>query len=193
MRSAMDFFPSCITPLMNLVSIRSWNFGSGRIFLFSTTRRRGISNLYPASTGLLGSVLGTPLLAVGDADRVQGTTDDVVTNAGQVLHTAAADEHHGVLLQVVAHARDGARHLDAVAEPNTGDLAERGVRLRRRGGVHAGADAPLLGRTLESGRLLLRLDLPAALANQLSNRRHSLRSHRPAHGGDVPTKKSAAL
>src|SRR5690606_30648726 len=195
MRSATDFLPSRITLLMNFARSRSLNFGSGRIFLFSTTRRRGISTLYllPASTGLLRSILGTALLPVGDAGRVERSADDVVTNAGQVLDTAAADQDHRVLLKVVPHARDVARHLDPIAEADASHLPQSRVRLLRRGGVHARADAPLLGATLKSGGLLLRLDLSTALPNQLRNRRHSSVPLASRPGGVAPTKKSAAL
>jgi hypothetical protein len=48
----------------------------------------------------------------------------VVANAGEILYTAAADEHDRVLLQVVTDARDVGGDLDAVGEANAGDLAE---------------------------------------------------------------------
>ena len=66
-----------------------------------------------------------------DADRVERAADDVVADAGKILHAAAADEHHRVLLQVVPDAGNVRRHLDAVGEPDAGHLAERRVRLLR--------------------------------------------------------------
>src|SRR6266851_3076123 len=54
----------------------------------------------------LGPVLGARLLAVLGACGVERAADDVVADARQVLHLAPADEHHGVLLQVVADAGD---------------------------------------------------------------------------------------
>src|SRR3954470_18155415 len=103
---------------------------------------RGMSALL-----LLGSVAAASLLAVLDALGVEGAADDLVADTGEVLHPAAADEHDRVLLEVVAHARDVGRDLDAAAQPHAGDLAESGVRLLRGGRVDARADAATLGRS----------------------------------------------
>ena len=54
--------------------------------------------------GPLGAVLGTALHPAGHALGIQSAADDVVTDAGEVLDTAAADHDHGVLLEGVAHA-----------------------------------------------------------------------------------------
>src|SRR5580765_2462607 len=129
---------------------------------------RGISALL-----LLRAVPAAGLLAVLDALSVERTADDLVPNAGEVLHTTAADEHDRVLLQVVADARDVSRDLDAAREPDAGDLAQRGVRLLRRRGVHAGAHASTLRRTLERRRLGLADLVLATLADQLIDRRHA--------------------
>ena len=43
----------------------------------------------------------------------------------EVLHPAAADEHHRVLLQVVSDARDVGGDLDLAGQPDSGDLAQR--------------------------------------------------------------------
>src|SRR5512138_835724 len=167
MRSPVDFLPLRIRLLTNFATIRSWNLGSGRIFRFSTSRRRGIESLSLARA--LGAVLRAALLAALDAHRVEGAADDVVAHAGEVLHATAADEDHRVLLEVVPHAGDVARHLEAVRQPDAGDLPKRGVRLLRGGRVHARADAALLRRLLERGSLLLHRQLLAALAHQLSD------------------------
>src|SRR5512134_2680038 len=170
MRSPVDFLPLRIKLLTNLATTRSWNFGSGRIFRFSTSRRRGIDRFLYALAGALRAVLAARLLAARDADGVERPADDVVANAREVLHAAAADEHHRVLLQVVADAGDVARHLEAVGEADAGDLAQRRVRLLRRRRVDARADPALLRRLLQRRRLLLRLELLAALAHELADR-----------------------
>src|SRR3954453_19178699 len=123
---------------------------------------RGISALL-----LLGAVAAARLLTVLDALGVERPADDLVADTGEVLHPAAADEHDRVLLEVVAHARDVRRDLDAAREAHAGDLAEGGVRLLRGGGVDARADAASLGRTLQGRRLVLRHLVLAALADQL--------------------------
>ena len=54
--------------------------------------------------GALCAVLGTCLHTALNTLSIQSTTDNVVTDAGEVLDTAAADHHDGVLLQGVTHA-----------------------------------------------------------------------------------------
>src|SRR6185312_3989356 len=128
---------------------------------------RGMSALL-----LLRAVAAASLLAVAHALRVQRTTDDLVANAGEVLHPAAPHEHDRVLLQVVPDARNVGGDLDAVAGPDAGHLAQRRVGLLRGGGINARADATPLRAALERRRLrLAQLRLPA-LADQLLDRRH---------------------
>src|SRR5215203_3196195 len=96
----------------------------------------------------LGAVLRAALLASLDAHCVESAADHVITNTREVFYTAAADQHQRVLLQVMADARNVGCHLDAVCEPHARDLAQRGVRLLRRLGEHAHADAALLRAVL---------------------------------------------
>src|SRR5690606_18130346 len=125
---------------------------------------------YEASNStLLRAVAGTSLLTVLDGLGVECTADDLVADAGEVLHTTTADEHERVLLEVVALTGDVGGHLSTVAELHTSDLAHRRVRLLRGGGVHAGAHAGLLRVRLQSGRLGLRDLGRTSLANQLLN------------------------
>src|SRR5699024_7552855 len=138
-----------------------------------------------AGLGPLGAVLGTALHTVGNALGIQSAADDVVTNAGRVLNTAAADHDHGVLLQVVANTGNISGHFVAVGQTHTGDLTESGVRLLRGGGTNSGAHTSLLGRrqvglaVLQGVQALLhsrRIGLVghglASLANELVKRRH---------------------
>src|ERR687897_1260378 len=125
------------------------------------------------SAFLLGAVAGAGLLAVADPGGVEGAADDLVADAREVLHPAAADEHDRVLLEVVALAGDVGRDLDATGQPHAGDLAERGVGLLGRMGEHASAHAAALGRALERRRLHLRRLRLAALADQLLDGGHS--------------------
>ena len=120
-----------------------------------------------------GAVAAAGLLAVLDAGGVEGAADDLVANAGEVLHPTAAHEHDRVLLEVVALARDVGGDLLAARQAHAGDLAEGGVRLLGGVGEHAGAHTAPLRRALQSGRLgLCRLGLPA-LADQLLDGGHS--------------------
>src|SRR5258706_7133058 len=118
MLSATDFLPRVMSTFMNFARSTLANFGSGRISRFGTSLRRGMCSL-PCSLGRLrhlGAVLRAALLAVFHALRVERAAHDVIAHARQVLHPAAADQHHRVLLQVVAFAADVADHLEAVGE-----------------------------------------------------------------------------
>src|SRR6266850_3703578 len=149
-RSAVDFLPRIIMMLTNLATSRLPYFGSG-----STSRRGAPARRMALRSGLrrLGAVLRAALLAAGDAGGVERAPDDVIPDARQVLHAAAADHHDRVLLQVVADARDVRGDLLPVREPHAGHLAEGRVRLLGGRGVDADADAPLLGTGLHRGRL----------------------------------------
>src|SRR5207245_2725109 len=116
---------------------------------------------------LLRAVAATRLLAAAHALRVERAADDLVADAREVLHPAAAHEHDRVLLQVVADARDVGGDLDPAGEPHARDLAERGVGLLRRRRVDARAHPAALRAALQRGGLgLADLVLPA-LADQL--------------------------
>src|ERR671923_1682863 len=97
----------------------------------------------------LGAVARAGLLAVADTLGVEHAADDLVADAGQVLDPAAAHQHDRVLLQVVADPGDVRGDLDPGGQPHAADLAQRRVRLLRRGRVDARADAAPLGRALE--------------------------------------------
>src|SRR5919206_3466884 len=118
----------------------------------------------------LGAVARAGLPAVADALGVEGAADDLVADAGKVLHPAAADEHDGVLLQVMPDARDVGGDLDAAGQADPAHLAQGRVGLLGRGRVDARADPPPLGRALQRRRFGL-LDLAlTALADQLGDR-----------------------
>src|SRR5262245_7120623 len=100
--------------------------------------------LPPSGLLALGAVLRPALLPALDTHGVERAAHHVITDPGKVLHAAATDEHDRMLLQVVPHPGDVGRHLDAVRQPYARDLAQRGIRLLRRRGEDARADAPLL-------------------------------------------------
>src|SRR5689334_14132004 len=127
MRSAADFLPFFMTTFMNLASISLLHFGSGRIVRTGAWARRDmVTSLLLRA---LGAVLRAALLALADARTVECAAHGVIAHPGQVLDAAAADQHHGVLLQIVAFAADVAGDLVAVGEANAADLAQRRVRL----------------------------------------------------------------
>src|SRR4051812_5173215 len=179
MASAVDFLPSSITLLMICwTSLERWT-ESGSTGRMEAAARRGM--------GLLGlhAVLGAGLLAVRHAGGVERPADDLVAHARQVLDAAAADQHDGVLLQVVTLARDVGRDLHLVGQTHAADLAQSRVRLLRRGRVHTGAHAALLrgcdlllaalARLQAGGRELLGLG-STSLTDKLGGRRHASRA-----------------
>src|SRR5262249_22877802 len=117
-------------------------------------------------------VLRTTLLTVLDALGIQHAAEDVVAHARQVLDAAAADHDHRVLLEVMTLTRDVADDLEAVGQAHLGDLTQRRVRLLRRRGVDARANAALLRRLLQRRHLLARLLHFTRLCDQLVDRRH---------------------
>src|SRR5436190_6898558 len=91
----------------------------------------------------------------------------MVAHARQVFDATAADHHDRVLLQIMPFARNVRRHLEAVRQPYTSDFAQRRVRLLRRRGVDARADAALLRVTAQRGRLLFSFHGTPAVADEL--------------------------
>src|SRR5450631_1768624 len=121
---------------------------------------------------LLRAVTTACLLAVADTLGVERTADDLVPDTGEVADAAAADEHDRVLLQVVPDAGDVGGDLYLTGQPDTRHLAERRVRLLRRGRVDTRAHAAALGAPLERRCLGLRHLLLAALPDKLLDRGH---------------------
>src|SRR5882672_11410102 len=164
MPSATDFLPSYIRLFMNFASTMSPYLASGVTSRFSARWRRDIVGSFVSSllwipararfawlAGMTAtrslrpfcSVHGAALFAVLDALRIEHAAQDVITNARQILDAAAADQHHRVLLQIVAFARDVTHHLVTVGEANFRDLAQGRVRLLWRRRVDPCADASL--------------------------------------------------
>src|SRR6185312_9705368 len=185
MLSATDFLPLFITMLMKRAI--SWLpcLGSGR------TRRAGCEPLRdmlfvrcfrghscppekrPAKAALtlflraLRAVLRTRLTTLGNTGAVEAAAHRVVAHAGQILDATAADQHHRVLLQVVAFATDVADDLETVGQAHLGHLAQGRVRLFRGGRVDARADAATLRAALQCRRAALVGLGTAILAHQL--------------------------
>src|SRR5579885_2946876 len=164
---------------MNLVTTGSPNLGSGSTSRLTAARRRDIASLLARP---LGAVFGAPLAAVLDALRVERAANDMVANPGQILDPAAADQHHRMLLQIMAFARDIAGNLETVGQPHPRNLAQRRVGLFRRGRVDAGAHAAFLRTGLHRRHLVARQLRPARIADQLIDRRPS-----PTFVRDAPT------
>src|SRR6516165_3531555 len=171
MRSAADFLPLFMMTFMNLASISLLYFGSGRMVRTGAWARRDMDS-YPLLLRALGAVLGATLLALTDAGTVERAAHGVIAYARQVLDAPATDEHHRVLLQVVALATDVAGDFVAVGETHAADLAQRRIGLLRRGGVDARADTALLRRRTQRRHLGFFGSRPAGLPDELTCGRH---------------------
>src|SRR5580658_10307425 len=128
MRSASDRLPLLSTLFTSAVTSGEPYTGSVTSCRLVAGPLRGMSALL-----LLRAVAAASLLAVTYALSVERTADDLVADAREVAHPAAAHEHDRVLLQVVADARNVGGHLDVARKPDPRDLAQRRVRLLGRG------------------------------------------------------------
>src|SRR5271168_1034984 len=148
MPSAADFLPAYIRLFMNFARTVSPYLASGMTSRRSARRRRA-RNVFPVflllrSLRTLGTGERTALLAVLDPLRVKHAADDVVANAGKILHATAAQQHNGMFLQVVTFARNIADDLIAVREADLRDLAQGRVRFLGSRRIDARANAALL-------------------------------------------------
>src|SRR5207249_7197310 len=90
------------------------------LFPYTTLFRSGS---LPGLLRTLRAVLGARLLALIHSRGVERAADDMVADARQVLHAAAADHHDRVLLQVMPLTRDVRRHFRS--EEHTSELQSR--------------------------------------------------------------------
>ena len=96
----------------------------------------------------------------------------MVADPGEILDPAAANKNDGMFLQIMAFPTDVGGHFMAVGEPDTGDLAQGGIRLLGSGGIDARADTALLGTGLKRRDSTLAALLLTRFSDQLVNRRH---------------------
>ena len=95
--------------------------------------------------GSLGTIFGAGLAAVRDTGGVQRTSHDVISDTREVFDSAAADEDHTVLLEIVSNSGNVGRYLDTVGQADPGDLTKSRVRLLGGDGLNRGANSSLLG------------------------------------------------
>ncbi len=130
----------------------------------------GIWDLLAAFSAVLGAALFTAV----DTEGVEGSTDDVVTDAGEVANAAAADEDDGVFLEVVLFAGDIGGDFAAIGESDAGDFPEGGVGFFRGHGLDLEADAAFLRAGLDVFDLVDASEGSAGLFDQLIDGWHSV-------------------
>lgn len=121
----------------------------------------------------LSSVLRTTPITPVHAGRVQGASNNVVPNAGEILDSPPPNQDNRVLLEGVTDTGDISVDLIAIGQTNTGNFPQCRVGLLGRCGKNTQAhSAPLraLGQIWRTGSRLLGL---TALAYQLLNCRHA--------------------
>src|SRR5271157_3894661 len=115
-----------------------WYLLSSNSGLLTARRRRDINHLLRHFCRFWGNfclfrafhtvfrAADTPLF---HSRSIQRATDDVVTNAGQILDAAAAHQDDGVFLQIVAFIGDIGDDLEPVGEADFGDFAHGRIGL----------------------------------------------------------------
>ena len=73
-------------------------------------------SINPTYFGLLAPYFERPCLRSATPKRIERATNDVIADTGKVLHTAAANKHNRVLLQIVPDARDVGCYLHPVCQ-----------------------------------------------------------------------------
>jgi len=96
--------------------------------------------------------LGRPIFAAASpavryALTVECGADYVVADTRQVFDAAASDQHHRVLLKVMALTTDVGGDFYSIGQADPGDLPESRVRLLRSHGAHLDANTPPLRAT----------------------------------------------
>src|SRR5690348_9058484 len=113
---AVERLPSYIMLTMNFCTMSLPYTGSPGVFRRRTQPFLGILQLLLGGLWPLGAVFRAPLLAIFNAGRIERAAHNVISNAGQILHAAPANEHNRVLLQVVADTRNVRRHFVTVRQ-----------------------------------------------------------------------------
>src|SRR5919106_2200951 len=90
-------------------------------------------------------IFGPSLAPVLHTSGVQGPTNHMIADAGEILDASAADQDDRMFLEVVPDTRNIRGHLDAIREADTGHLAQRRIGFFWRRGVYPHAHPSLLG------------------------------------------------
>src|SRR5438876_9584722 len=73
-----------------------------------------------ASFGAFDAVFGTADTTLFHSSGIKSATDNVITDTGEVFHTAATHQNDGMLLQIVAFVRDVSDDFIAVSQAHFG-------------------------------------------------------------------------
>jgi hypothetical protein len=134
------------------------------------------------------TVLGAALFSIGHPGGIQRSTNDVISNARQILYTAATDQDDGVFLQIVADTRDISCNFNPIGQTHTCNFAKGRIRLLWCRRIYSGAYASFLRTLLQRRTTRLVIGLLSTLSNQLIKRRHELEllNLEPHPAGNIP-------
>jgi hypothetical protein len=74
--------------------------------------------------GALGAILGSPLTAFGNTNRIESPSYHMEPHSREVAYSPATYQNYGVLLQVMSFAWYITRYLFTISKPDTSYLAK---------------------------------------------------------------------
>ena len=132
--------------------------------LSETTRPSQNGRILLLSLRTLCTVLRAALRTVGYTSRIERTTDDVIANTREILHTTATNQHDTVLLKVVTLSGDVGVDLLLIGQTHTGNLTHCRVRLLRGRRIDTNTNTTTLRTVVQRGRLALVHDYLSAFS-----------------------------
>ena len=119
------------------------------------------------STGLflLRTILGTALLPILHTGRIQTAANDMITYTRQILHTTSADQHDGVLLEIMTFTGNIGDHLYLIRQTHLGHLAQSGVGLLGSRRIYTGTYSTTLRTSIQSPGLAFCTDNLSSFSN----------------------------
>lgn len=122
------------------------------------------------------AVFAAGLFPLCNACRIERTANDVITDAGQILNSSAANEYGAVLLQIVTFAGNVYRTFLLVGQSDSRNLSHSRVRLLGGSGRNRKAYASLLRALIQNRAFgLVRFAL-SSLLDELVDRGHCVTS-----------------
>ena len=96
-----------------------------------------------------GTIFGPALLSIGHPDSIQGSTNQMISNPRQILHTSSTNKHDRMLLEVMSHSRDVSGDFNASCQTNSGNFPQCGIRLLGCCGIYPQAHPTPLRTTIQ--------------------------------------------
>ena len=134
----------------------------------------------------LSAVFASCLLSLRNACGIERAADDMISYAGQISYSSAADKHGTVFLKVVSFAGNVNRSFLLIRKTYSCDLTKRRVRLFGRSGGYRKANASFLRAMTHDRSLTLVLCRYSALLDELVDSWHFLPPYRFGYSENGP-------